>query len=275
MARRPAGPMTSPSPGRRSVQAAPRLPASEGAGAHQLGCARATWFFVTLPFTLLRLVPHIGSILRGEAATDSGARARTARAGTAPTDPYPTATTVSAAFARDPRFDLAATAAAVIRARNVVEACRQARDPSGARQVMSDGLWRVFAMLLEERAAHDLRRLGTTHVVDTAVASVVQDRLAVELCIRLTCQGERGDVFGDTGIAVRGGPMPQTWYEYWTVRRAAGAVTPPGGGILDGRCPQCGAPLQVDANGGCGHCRSLVLAGGADWTVWNIEVPPW
>jgi hypothetical protein len=260
------------SPGRRSDQRAGRHPASEGDGAHRLGCARATWFFLTLPFTLLRLVPHIGSILRGEAATDSGARARTAPAGPARTDPFPAATAV---FASDPGFDLATTTAAVVRARQVVEVCRQARDPSAARQVMSDGLWRVFAMLLVERAAHDLRRLGTSDVVDAAVASVVQDRLAVELCIRLTCQGERGDVFGATGVAVRGGPTAQTWYEYWTVRRAAGAVTPPGGGILDGRCPQCGAPLQVDANGGCGHCRSLVLASGADWTVWNIEVPPW
>jgi len=52
--------------GQKVVQASP----------DRAGCAGALWLIVKLPFMILRVIPHVGGILRGEAATDSGARAR-------------------------------------------------------------------------------------------------------------------------------------------------------------------------------------------------------
>jgi hypothetical protein len=40
------------------------------------GCAGALWLMLKLSFMILRVIPHTGGILRGAAATDSGARAR-------------------------------------------------------------------------------------------------------------------------------------------------------------------------------------------------------
>ena len=54
-------------------------------------------------------------------------------------DAFPSATTVSAVFAHDPRFDLVATAAAVIRARDVVEQARHARQEGAANMEFTVG----------------------------------------------------------------------------------------------------------------------------------------
>jgi len=37
------------------------------------GCVGGLWLLLKLPFMVLRVIPHVGGILRGEAATDSGA----------------------------------------------------------------------------------------------------------------------------------------------------------------------------------------------------------
>jgi hypothetical protein len=237
------------------------------------GCAGGLWLLLKLPFMILRVIPHVGDILRGEAATDSGARARSSGEELTPADDHGVvAAGLAALRSRDGGFDLAATTRGVVRAREVVDLARQAGDASAARLVMSDGLWRVFVLLLAERAAHGVRREGTSVVVGAEVVAATRDRLAEQLRIRLACRGERCEV---AGVVLRGQYGPQDWAEDWIIRRSVDATTPSNGGVLGGRCPQCGAELRVEADGSCAYCRALVLAGGRDWVVWSIEEAPW
>jgi hypothetical protein len=238
------------------------------------GCAGVLWLMVKLPFMILRLVPRLGDILRSEAATEAGARAQTSAEELTPADDQAVmAAALAAIRAHDAGFDLAATARGVGRAREVVDRARQAGDASAAREVLSDGLWRVFVMLLEVRAAHGVQRLGTSAVVAAQAVAATRDPLAEQLRIRLTCRGERYEVTG--GLALRGQPGQQTWHEDWVIRRSAQATTPATGGILAGLCPGCGASLHVEADGSCPYCKALVLTGGQDWVVWSIEEAPW
>ncbi len=237
------------------------------------GCAGGLWLMLKLPFMILRVIPHVGSILRGEAATDSGARARSAGEELTPADDQAVVAAALAALkSRDGGFDLAATTRGVVRAREVVDLARQADDASAARQVMSDGLWRVFVLLLAERAAHGVRRHGTSVVVGAEVVAATRDRQAEQLRIRLACQGERCEV---ADVVLGGQYGQQRWDEDWIIRRSADATTPASGGVLSSRCPQCGAALRVETDGSCAYCRALVLAGGRDWVVWSIEEAPW
>jgi hypothetical protein len=220
-----------------------------------------------LPFMILRVIPHVGGILRGEAATDSGARARTSGEElTLADDRAVVAAALTKLKSQDAGFDLAATTRGVVRAREVVDLARQAGDASAAREVMSDGLWRVFVLLLAERTAHGVRRHGTSVVVGAEVVAVSRDQLAEQLRIRLSCQGERCEV---AGVVLRGQYGQQRWDEDWIIRRSADATTPANGGVLSGRCPQCGAALRIEADGSCAYCRALVLADGRDWVVWE------
>ena len=238
------------------------------------GCAGVLWLLIKLPFMILRVVPHLGDILRHEAATQTGVRAqRSAEELTPAEDQAVVAAALAGIRAHDAGFDLAATTRGVGRAREVVDRARQAGDASAARQVLSDGLWRVFVLLLEMRAAHGVQRQGTSVIVAAEAAEATRDPLAEQLRIRLTCRGERYELTG--GVALRGQPGQQTWHEDWVIRRSAQATTPANGGILAGLCPRCGASLHVEANGSCAYCKALVLTGGQDWVVWSIEEAPW
>jgi hypothetical protein len=231
------------------------------------------WPLVKMPFMILRVVPHTGALLRREAATDSGQRGRAREELTPADDQAAVAAALAGVRSHDPGFDLAATARGVARARQVVDQARQASDASIARAVLSDGLWRVFVLLLDERAAHGVIRQGTSAVVGADVVAAARDQLAEQLRVRLACQGERYEVAD--GVMLRGQPGQKDWSEDWIIRRSADATTPASGGILSGRCPQCGAPLRVDEGGSCAYCRALVLSGGQDWVVWSIEEAPW
>jgi hypothetical protein len=232
------------------------------------------WLFIKLPFMVIGMGRHIGQVLRHEAASAYGERARTgAEQLTLPDDQAVMAAVLAQVKSRDPGFDVAAPLNGVVRAREVVDRARRTGDPSAARQVLSDGLWRVLVLLLDERAAHEVRREGMSAVTTATVVAAARDQLAEQLRIRLACRGERCEMVG--AATIRGGGGQETWLEDWTVRRSATATTPARGGLLSGRCPQCGADLQVDGDGRCTYCKALVLTGGQDWVVWSIEEAPW
>jgi hypothetical protein len=88
---------------------------------------------VRLPFMILRVIPHVGGILRGEAATDSGARARSSGEELTPADDQ---AVVAAALAtlksRDGGFDLVATTRGIVRAPRCGAALRIEADGSCA-----------------------------------------------------------------------------------------------------------------------------------------------
>jgi hypothetical protein len=238
------------------------------------GCAGIfVLYIIKLPFMILRVVPHVGSLLRREAATATGERALASAELTPADDRAAITAALAQVESHDSGFDLAAVTSGVVRAREVVVGARQTGDASAARQVLSDGLWRVFVLLLDARAAHDVQREGTSAVVGASVVAATRDRLAEQLRLRLRCSGVRREIGG--GIVLRGQLGEQTWDEDWIIRRSADATTPANGGILSGRCPQCGAPLQVDVAGSCGYCKALVLTGGRDWVVWSMEEAPW
>ena len=248
-------------------------PAGPPPPSQRTGCLGVLWLLVKMPFLILRAVPHTGALLRREAATDSGGRARTWEELAPADDQAAVAAGLAEVKSHDAGFDLVAATRGVVRARRVVDQARQAGDASIARPVLSDGLWRVFVLLLDERAAHGVIREGTSAVVGAEVVAAARDQLAEQLRMRLACRGERYEVAD--GVVLRGQPGQKDWSEDWIIRRSADAATPAGGGVLSGLCPQCGAPLQVDEGGSCAYCRALVLSGGRDWVVWSIEEAPW
>ncbi len=252
------------------------MTAREGAPTSQdaPGCRGVLWLLIKLPFMVIAMVPHLGQVIRQEAATAYGERAQYGGEQLTPADDQAAvAAGLAGVKSHDPGFDVLLPVRGVVRAREVVDRARRTGDASAARQVLADGLWRVLVLLLDERAAHEVRRQGSSAVTAATVVSVTRDQLAEQLRIRLTCRGERSEVVGTD--VLRGGPGQQEWLEDWTVRRSATATTPAYGGLLDGRCPQCGADLQVDQDGSCAYCRALVLTGGRDWVVWSIEEAPW
>jgi hypothetical protein len=187
-------------------------PAAEQAPRRQPGCLGGLWLIYKMPFQFLWRVPRLGAAFRHTAATTAGIRAKTSyHQLTPPADRAACAAVLAEVRSHDAGFDLAATARGVVRARQIVDQARLAGDASAARQVLSDGLWQVFVMILDSRAAHNIRRQGTSTVVEAKVAAATRDQLAEQLRLRLKCSGERSEVAGEH--VLRGNGIQGTWHD--------------------------------------------------------------
>jgi hypothetical protein len=61
------------------------------------------------------------------------------------------------------------------------------------------------------------------------------------------------------------------WQEDWIFQRSSKATTKKDGGTLQQRCPNCGAPLDVDLTGTCKYCRAPIMSGDYDWVLARID----
>jgi len=59
--------------------------------------------------------------------------------------------------------------------------------------------------------------------------------------------------------------------EDWVFQRSSQATTKPDGGTMDQKCPNCGAPLDLDLAGVCKYCRAPVMSGQFDWVLTRID----
>ena len=80
----------------------------------------------------------------------------------------------------------------------------------------------------------------------------------------------------NNGKFVRGHKDLEDWCEDWVYQRSARASTNPEGGLLQRKCPNCGAPLDVSDDGTCKYCRAVIMAGDSDWVLVRIDqLPSW
>ena len=98
---------------------------------------------------------------------------------------------------------------------------------------------------------------------------ITEDAFYVSVTLRIGAQGydytvdERGNVVSGSKSNRR------SWSEYWTFIRNRQAK--PGPARADLNCPNCGAPLKVNATGVCEFCSGKITSGDFDWVLSKIE----
>ncbi|GAC1477213.1 MAG: hypothetical protein NVS1B12_12020 [Acidimicrobiales bacterium] len=63
----------------------------------------------------------------------------------------------------------------------------------------------------------------------------------------------------------------ENWQEDWVFQRSSKATTKTDGGTMQQKCPNCGAPLDLDLSGVCKYCRAPVMSGDYDWVLTRID----
>lgn len=157
----------------------------------------------------------------------------------------------------DPEFDITAFEDRVARAFVAVQQGRGSGDLSGARPLVSDGVYERLTLELEDR-----RRRGTA--MDPMEWQVDNVHLA---------HVESGEVFDQLSVGIRALANGEPTGEFWTFLRRHGARTRKGPGLLERRCPNCGTPIELVERADCVSCGAVLRSGEHDWVLAEITQP--
>ncbi len=185
------------------------------------------------------------------------------------------ADSLAAISAHDPAFSKEAFLEQAQRTFFVVQQAWTERQPGMSRQVMADGLWQQHRSQIQGYLDAGKRNvLEDLAVADLTVIGADHDQSYDTITVRVVAACADYDVDDHNGRIVRGDKQVRQWAEDWTFQRSATATTPVGGGILTAKCPNCGAPLDLDLAGTCKYCKAPVSSGAYDWVLARIAQVP-
>jgi hypothetical protein len=152
----------------------------------------------------------------------------------------------------------------------IVEEAWAQRQPGMSRQVMADALWQQHRVQIQGYIDANKRNvLENLAVGDLTIVGAHRDSKYDTIVVRVLASCADYDV-DDRDRVVRGDKHVGQWMEDWTFQRAASATTPTEGGTMAAKCPNCGAPLDLDLSGACKYCKAPVSSGAYDWVLARI-----
>jgi hypothetical protein len=240
------------------------VPAGSGRGAGQrLDGAGGTWPGDEGPDWMHDTRPAAESI-PGELFPERHARAVQASS--------PVDVGLAAIKAHDPAFDLEQFTQQVQRVFFLIQEAWSERKPEMSRQVMADGLWQEHRGQIQGYVdGHRRNMLDYLSVSNIWPVAAHSDDRYDTITVRVAAACADYDVDDRNGRVVRGDREVKPWEEDWTFQRSSRAVTKPGGTSLGSKCPNCGAPLDVDLAGACRYCKAPIMSGEYDWVLARIS----
>lgn len=178
---------------------------------------------------------------------------------------------LSAIRAHDPAFDENAFLSRVERAFFLVQRAWTERRPELSRQVMADSLWQQHRAQIEEYRSSGRRNvLEDLSIGRAEIVAAHSDASYDTITVRIVAACADYDV-DEKGRVVRGDRVVREFVEDWVFQRSSSATTKPDGGTMAQRCPNCGAPLDLDLAGVCSYCRQPIMGGAYDWVLSRID----
>ncbi len=179
---------------------------------------------------------------------------------------------LAAIQAHDPAFQLEQFTQQVQRVFFMVQEGWSERKPEMSRQVMADALWQEQRDQIQGYVdGHRRNMLDYLAVSNIWPVAAHSDGRFDTVTVRIVAACTDYDVDDKTGRVVRGDRQVQQWEEDWTFQRSSQAQTKTGGTTLGSKCPNCGAPLDVDLAGACRYCKALIMSGDYDWVLARIS----
>ncbi|MGB2940664.1 MAG: Tim44-like domain-containing protein [Candidatus Dormiibacterota bacterium] len=148
------------------------------------------------------------------------------------------------------------------------------RNVDEGRAYMAPGLYTSWKMQVDQMtAAHKKNVLENLFIQGTQIVKASHDASYDMLTVKVDASAMDYEVNDETGkevFAVGGKKADRPFTEFWTFQRSAGAKTLVSGGVTDKKCPNCGAPSDVNETGHCKYCNAEVTSGQFDWVLSQI-----
>ena len=178
---------------------------------------------------------------------------------------------------RDPAFNEQDFLSDVNRAFFVIQQAWTERQPGLSRQVMHDGIWNQHKFQIDAYLSQNKQNvLENLAIQNTNLVAVDTDEAFDTVVVRFfaSCADYDIDLSHKKQKIIKGDRQIRHWAEDWVFQRSAKATTKPNQGTMNQRCPNCGAPLDLDLAGTCKYCRAPVMSGEFDWVLTRIEQLP-
>lgn len=167
--------------------------------------------------------------------------------------------------ARDPAFDEAEFSERAVRVFRAFQDAWEREDIGLARAFVSDGVNERFRRRVDELRERGLRRrVSGMEGPSAEILGCFSGERFDSLYVGFTAEAADRLVRGD-GAVESGGRGKRK--EVWTFLRRPGARTLSRPGPLEGRCPVCGAPLEISDAARCVPCGAWVNSGEFDWVA--------
>lgn len=196
---------------------------------------------------------------------------RTIRKGIAVREQHDLKQTLAALRDRDPGFDIDRFLDRVAGAFRSIQQAWSDQEMKSVRAFISDGIFERFALQIEmQQTAGYRNRMQNVLVMDRRIVAAETDEQFDTLHVRLRASAEDDRVDLKTGEPTGDAATRNEFVEYWSFHRRLGARTRTEPGNLEGRCPHCGAPVEIVDRAVCGACQSVVNSGEYDWVLTEI-----
>ena len=139
-----------------------------------------------------------------------------------------------------------------------------------ARPHETDNIFQMHRYWIEAYKRQGLRNaLDQYQIQAMQPVKIKEDNFYQAITLRIFAQGFDYTVDANNRVVCGSKSKLRRWSEYWTFIRSRKAK--PGAAHADLNCPNCGAPLKVNATGICEFCGGKITSGEFDWVLSKIE----
>lgn len=139
-----------------------------------------------------------------------------------------------------------------------------------ARPHETDNIFQMHQYWIDAYQRQGLRNaLDNCKIIAMQPMKIKEDAFYCAITLRIWAQGNDYTVDQSGKVVAGSQNRLRRWSEYWTFIRTRGATGRPVRTTLN--CPNCGAPLQVNATGICEFCGGKITSGDFDWVLSRIE----
>src|SRR5712671_2321981 len=139
-----------------------------------------------------------------------------------------------------------------------------------ARPFETDNIFQMHRYWIEAYQRQGLRNaLDQCQITAMQPTKIKLDAFYNAITLRIFAQGYDYTVNQGGQVVAGSNKNLRKWSEYWTFVRYSKAK--PAAARADLNCPNCGAPLKVNATGICEFCSGKITSGEFDWVLSKIE----
>jgi hypothetical protein len=139
-----------------------------------------------------------------------------------------------------------------------------------ARPFETDNIFQMHRYWIEAYQRQGLRNaLDQCQITAMQPTKIKVDAFYNAITLRIFAQGYDYTVNQGGQVVAGSNKNFRKWSEYWTFVRYSKAK--PAAARADLNCPNCGAPLKVNATGICEFCGGKITSGEFDWVLSKIE----